>query len=160
MTRDYNWQQTDHDRAMSKKYQEFIRSEGQFVVPAFEHPRSRPLSPQELVKIRRRAMLSLRLDPLPPGNNDGLVYFAGSERIAFDSNGHEAFAEFISNAQSDVTDVVADLLDAREVLQQIADGLHLTDCLKVLTPELACQCHAYMAWGALNPEQAEDPTHS
>lgn len=109
------------------------------------------LTVDEIEQIQQKAALSLQLDPLPPGGNDGRVYYRGKPwLLAFDSNGHEAFAEFISNAQPWVLALAREALYLRDALQTIADDSHAPDCHRVspyidFKNDLACGCHATYA---------------
>ena len=114
---------------------------GTYDAPVDQHPPTE----MELDRIQQRAVLSLHLAPLPPGDNDGLVYFAGSSEVAFDTQGHEAFAEFVSNAQVDVLRLVLEIHRLRQALEEIANDCHAPDCVRVHMPDdpyvNLCVCH-------------------
>ena len=107
----------------------------------------------DLDAIVRRAAVSIRLAPLT-AENDGLVYYANGQ-LAFDSNGHRAFAHFLSRAQDDVLLLADTLRLYKETLQWIADDRHLDDCprkdITNIEDDLACACHQIMAEDCLAP---------
>lgn len=111
------------------------------------------LTDEQVGEIRMKAGLSLQLEPLPPGANDGLVYYKRQPWhtdpiLAFDSNGHEAFAELVSNAQPWIVALASEVLRLREGLKTIAEGRHTSDCHRVARngavsewQDVACDCH-------------------
>ena len=118
-------------------------------VAAFAHDNSGPppparLTDEALATIRGKAALSLQLQPLSPGNNDGLVYYADGQ-LAFDTHGHERFAEVMSNAQPWLLQLLTEVLYLRGALNDIARDVHAPDCHRTSGDRQVdvyfCDCH-------------------
>jgi hypothetical protein len=116
------------------------------------------LSDAAVERMRQVAAISLQLEPLPPGDNDGRVYFSRRPEdaepvLALDTNGHEAFAEFISNARPWILALSSEILRIREELRPVLENKHLTPCPIVGGEDEACACHYWIVRETMQPDE-------